>query len=227
MKLNETKYFKLLQRINLRSVYLNFKLFPINTAMKLPLLISNRTFIEDINKNSLILDCKVVSGLIQIGYGNLSVFDYKKSRSVLKINGSCIFKGHVRIGHGSKIIITKNGILELGNNFMINAESTIITTNKITIKNDVLLSWDVLIMDDDLHEIIDQETLLQINTSKEIIINNGVWVGARSLILKGSIIPQNSIISANSTVTGVYSEQNVIYGVSPLKILKRNVSWKL
>lgn len=224
--MSNSKYLKLMKRINLRSIYLNFKLFPIKTALKFPLLISNRTLIDAFQKDSLVFDCEVSTGLIQIGYGNLSVFDYKKSRSVLQINGKLIVKGKIRIGQGSKIIVTNNGVLELGYNFMINAESTIIATNKITIKNDVLLSWDVLIMDSDLHEIIDNETLGQVNKSKEIIINEHVWIGARSIILKGSSIPDNVIIAANSTVVSAFEKCNVIYGGNPLRILKSNVSWK-
>lgn len=224
--MNSNKYIKLIKRINLRSIYLNFKLFPIKTALKLPLLISNRTLIDAFQKDSLVFDCEVSTGLIQIGYGNLTVFDYKKSRSVLQINGKLIVKGKIRIGHGSKIIVTNNGVLELGDNFMINAESTIIATNKITIKNDVLLSWDVLIMDSDLHEIIDNTTLKQINKSKEIIINKHVWIGARCLILKGSSIPENAIIAANSTVVCALEGHNVIYGGNPMRVLKNNISWK-
>lgn len=224
--MNPNKYLKLIKRLNLRSIYLNFKFFPIKTALKFPLLVSNKTLIAAFEKKCLVFDCEIITGLVQIGYGNLSVFDYEKSRSVLKINGKLIVKGKVRIGHGSKIIVTDNAILELGDNFMINAESTIIATNKITIKNDVLLSWDVLIMDSDLHEIIDNDTLEQVNNSKEIIINKHVWIGARSLILKGSSIPENAIIAANSTVFNSLEVKNVIYGGNPLRVLKENISWK-
>jgi acetyltransferase-like isoleucine patch superfamily enzyme len=224
--MNTNKVLKFLKRVNLRSVYLNFKLFPIKIAFKFPLLVSRRTLISKFSPNSIDFDCEVIPGLIQIGYGNLSVFDYKRSRSVLEITGKIIVRGHVRIGHGSKIIVTKKGLLDLGNNFMVNSESTIIATNKITIKNDVLLSWDILIMDDDLHQIIDNDSLVHINKSKEIVINEHVWIGARSMILKGSSIPSNVIIAANAIVTNSLSESNAIYGGNPVKILKRNVSWE-
>jgi len=227
IKTSRSSIIKFLVRINIRSIYFNFKIFPFKIAMKLPLLISKRTYISKLKRGRIILDCEISPGIIQIGYGKLAVFDYKRSRSVIEVTGKLIVKGNVRIGFGSKIIVGDNGILELGDNFMINAESTIIALKKITIKNDVLLAWDILIMDDDLHAIIDKDTMLQVNKSREIIICEHVWIGARVLILKGSTIPAHSVVAANSVVTGTHNQPYTVLGGGPVKILRKNSTWRM
>ena len=59
----------------------------------------------------IIIDCPISTGLIQFGYGNVGVFDNKKSRSIWEVSGTVIFKGKCNIGHGSKISVGDCGKL--------------------------------------------------------------------------------------------------------------------
>ena len=65
--------------------------------------------------------------MISIGYGEVGIFDMKRSRSIWQVYGEVVFKGKANIGHGSKISVDKNGTLELGNNFKTTAESAIVS----------------------------------------------------------------------------------------------------
>ena len=60
------------------------------------------------------------------------------------ILGKIIFNGKASIGHGCKLSIENNGILEIGKNLTISAETSIICHKGIKIGNDCLFSWDVL-----------------------------------------------------------------------------------
>jgi len=221
-----SKTLKFLRKVNVRSLYYNLKLLPFSQAIKMPILISNRVLISSL-KGSIVLNGEVSPGLVQIGYGRVGIFDYVRSRSVIDIDGTMRCNGKVRIGHGSKIHVGPSGELVLGDNFLINAESTIVANSKVTFGNNVLLSWDVLVMDDDFHSIIDVATKKQINTPKPIVIGSHVWIGARCLILKGSVMPDNSILAANTMLAGKLQKEGSVYGGNPVKVIKENIEWLL
>lgn len=107
----------------------------------------------------------------------------------------------------------------------ITAKSTIVCRKKITLSDDCLISWDVLIMDTDFHKIYDNSQC-RVNDDCEIIIGKHCWIGCRSLVLKGSTIPNNSIIAAGSIVTTHEENENTIYS-SFGRIIKENAIWHL
>lgn len=194
-------------------------------AMYLPIWISRRVYILEA-KGRLFIDGKISPGMIQYGYGDIAIFDKRRSRSIWHITGNIIFSGKARIGHGTKISVGKTGTLKIGDNFNVSAESSIICHKSIQIGNNCLMSWDVLIMDTDVHKIKEISGEI-INKPSEIIIGNDVWIGCRCLILKGANIPNGNIIAANSTVAkSNHSKENCIV-VDGTKILKEQITWEL
>ena len=133
------------------------------------------------------------------------------------------FKGSARIGHGSKIGVV--GELVLGDNFRITAESAIVAHKKVVIGANVLVSWDVLIMDTDMHHIHAQDGSC-INAPSEVNIGNRVWIGCRSLILKGVTLPEGIIVAASTTVTRSVNCLNAIIGGNPARIIRENITWR-
>lgn len=60
---------------------------------------------------------------------------------------------------------------------------------------------------------------------QQTIINDNCWIGARTIILAGSIVSSGCIIGANSLFGLKNCEENCVYGGSPAKIIKkRNIS---
>ena len=53
---------------------------------------------------------------------------------------------------------------------------------------------------------------------------NHVWIGCRSLILKGVNISDNVIVAANSTISRNIDEEFVVVGSNG--VLKENVGWE-
>lgn len=83
-------------------------------------------------------------------------------------------------------------------------------------------------MDTDFHKIYSLESREQLNKNEEIIIGDKCWIGCRSLILKGALLPDNTILAANSLVTNNKKSKtpsNSIIGGTPLKVLKEGVFW--
>lgn len=200
------------------------KYLPLNQAIKLPILISSKVYLR-VTAGEIIIDSQVETGLIRIGYGDVGIFDNKNSRSIWEVYGTIVFKGKCNIGHGSKISVGRNGKLILGKNFSISAETSIVAFSEIQFGNDCLLSWDILVMDTDLHKLMDVYEQV-INTPKPIIVGNNVWICCRSLILKGTVIPDNCVIGASSTLSKVLDRKNSLYAGSPCKLIKEDISWE-
>lgn len=76
----------------------------------------------------------------------------------------------------------------------------------------------------DSHSIIDNETKKRINLAQNILIENHVWIGAHSIILKGVNIKSNTIIRTNSLVTKSIPSNCIAAGI-PAKIIKNNIDW--
>ena len=92
----------------------------------------------------------------------------------------------------------------------------------IALGENVMLSWDDLVMDSDFHPI--REGAMEKSVSRPIMIGDDVWVGCRTTILKGCTVPDGCIVAANSTVTRTYQEKHCLITTSG--VVKHNVFWK-
>ena len=208
-----------------KTLIINLKYFPIKTALKLPILVSNNVCLKKVS-GDIILDTNIRTGIIKIGFGDIGIFDKNRSRSIWQVSGRIIFKGKSNIGHGSKISVNKQGKLILGDEFKISAESSIICNNNITFGDNCLISWDCLIMDTDFHKVFNMYNE-RLNNDKPIVIGSNVWIGCRNTILKGTVIGDNVIVAANSNVCGYVEGENQIIGGNPIKTLKNDVYWEM
>ena len=165
--------------------------------------------------------------MIRIGLDSVGIFDNKKSRSIWQVQGggNVIFDGNCFIGHGCKISVGSGAILMFGNDFICTAESTITVVKKISFGAGCILSWGILIMDTDWHTITDYDNNI-INAPKSIVIGNNVWIGCRSIIMKGVNIAAGTVVAAGSIITKDILEQNCIVGKNPVQVIKRNILWK-
>lgn len=220
------QFLKFFRRINFKSIRFNLKYLPLRDALKFPFLIANNIVLQEMN-GKITIEQPIKTGMIQLGYsyGGVALFDKKRSKGFWQVSGTVIFKGSARIGHGAKISVGSKGTLELGDNFALTAESSIIVKERITFGSDCLISWDCLFMDSDFHKIYNNEGKW-INKPTRISVGNKVWIGCRNLILKGSTIANNAIIGANSVVNKELEEPASIYVGNPVKLIKKNVKWE-
>ena len=63
------------------------------------------------------------------------------------------------------------------------------------------------------------------NSPKEIIIGNHVWLCAKSTILKGTVISDNSVIGFGTVISGKYTESNVLVAGMQSQIKKKEIDW--
>lgn len=163
---------------------------------------------------------------IRIGFGNVPIFDTKRSRTLFSNQGTIYFKGRAKIGHGGKVVVEKNAYLTIGNHFNMSAESIIYCCYKITFGDYNLLSWQAQFLDSDQHEIYDKDVQdIVINPPAEIKTGDSVWFCSRINVVKGVTIPSNCVIAANSNVVSKLTDNFCIYGGNPAKVIKRNICW--
>ena len=91
---------------------------------------------------------------------------------------------------------------------------------------DIQFSWDCLVMDSDTHKIYGNHSGM-INPDQEVKIGDKVWIGCRTTILKGCVIPDNCVIGAGSLVTGTEFTPNSIIIGSPAKSVRTIDGWEL
>lgn len=164
--------------------------------------------------------------MFRFGFGNVGIFDKRYERSMLQIDGEIVLHGKVFIGHGSRLCVGQNGILEFRNNFMNSAKTTIVCQKKMSFGNNIVISWNTLIMDTDWHPIKDTKTeeIYFGAVEKPVIIGDGVWIGARGVILKGTEIAKGCIVAANSTCCNKkYREPECLLAGNPATVHKSNV----
>ena len=119
----------------------------------------------------------------------------------------------------------ENSVIKIGDKTSIEeARITSFEPYKIEIGKDCMFSADIVIMNTDVHKIYDTTTKLKTNEGKEISIGNHVWLGIRTIVLKGVNIGDNSIVAAGSIVTKDVKANTVVSG-NPARQLKENRNW--
>lgn len=151
-----------------------------------------------------------------IFHGNVLFSRYPLSE--ILIGHNCIFVSHSYInyrGINHKCILQtgqQNAFIHIGNNCGFSGVS-IVSDIGVTIGNNVMVGANVVIGDREDHREIYNVP------PKEIIIEDNVWIGMNSIIMKGVRIGTNTIIAAGSVVTKEIPA-NCIAGGIPCKYIK-------
>lgn len=160
---------------------------------------------------------------IHLGKNYNNLYSRKGLYTNIIIGGTIIFEGNAVIYHGSNVNVAKGATLVLGDDFELGCSSNIFVSEYIEFGSSCMLSWNITVMDTDMHGIYDL-TGKFINPAKQIKIGNNVWIGCDTTILKGSIINDGCVIAAKSLINKQIDDSNSI--ISDHRIIKRNVYWQ-
>lgn len=140
----------------------------------------------------------------------------------VRINSSH-WSNPIGIGFKTYFQIIGTGQLIIDDNCGI-SNSAFTCAKKIYVGKNVYIGSGCKIYDTDFHPINPNDRFGQCKNSaatvtKEIVINDGAFIGGGSFILKGTIIGENSVIGAGSVVSGSVPA-NQIWGGNPAKYIK-------
>ena len=110
---------------------------------------------------------------------------------------------------GAKIRIRKGAVCIIGSNTSVNSDNMIACHERITIGNNVQFSPNVQIYDHDHDFRVDGGIPEKEYQTAPVKIGNNVWVGANTVILRGTMIGDNCVIGAGSIVRGVVPDNSV------------------
>ena len=122
------------------------------------------------------------------------------------------------------LVARYGGQISIGANTGISG-STIYAMDRITIGRDVLIGGNCKIIDNDFHPLrAEQRNPQKVEDIKKrpIVIDDGCFIGANSIILKGTTMGKNCVVGAGSVVSGTFPD-NVIVAGNPAKIVKQNL----
>ena len=140
----------------------------------------------------------------QIIIGDHCTFLSKKNANLIGINRPCMF---------STLHSSYKAVIHIGNNC--GFSGTVVAAFKhISIGNNVRCGANTLITDSDWH--LDD---YRSGEPQDVNIEDNVWLGVNSVILKGVTIGANTIIGANSVVTKNIPA-NVIAAGNPCRVIK-------
>jgi acetyltransferase-like isoleucine patch superfamily enzyme len=119
----------------------------------------------------------------------------------------------VGIWSGARIEVLPGGLLTIGKGTYINRGTSIVCGERVDIGANCMISWDVVIMDTDQHE------LPGVRSVAPVVIGDGVVIGCRTLILKGVTIGDGAVIGAGSIVTRDISPYTIAVG-QPARVVR-------
>ena len=123
------------------------------------------------------------------------------------------------------IIVAKNGGKIVINEGVGMSGGTIYSMESITIGRNTDIGSGCKIIDNDFHLLPYSERYpverLGLLKKRPVVIGEGCFLGANSIILKGTTLGKNVVVGAGSVVSGTFPD-NVIIAGNPARIIKDN-----
>lgn len=98
-------------------------------------------------------------------------------------------------------------------------------TGTITIGKDCMISKRVYLSVSDIHPIYDRDTGERLNPAASVQIGDHVWLGLRSMIMKGAEIGTGAVVAAGAVVSGQVPPHTIVAG-TPARVVRENVEWR-
>jgi acetyltransferase-like isoleucine patch superfamily enzyme len=114
---------------------------------------------------------------------------------------------------------SKTATVQIGEFSFLNRRAEITCQDSVIIGDECVISWDVSIMDTDLHRLAPEEPI-----SAPVRIGDRVWIGTRATILKGVTIGDGAVVAAAAVVTKDVPPRTLVAGV-PAKVIRTDVTW--
>lgn len=188
----------------LKTVYVNFRIFPFKVAIKLPLQVGWRVDFRNIYRGCVKINDGTATKrfMVKVGISPIPMISTKNDYTLIRFaKGGCITVGDdILIHNGVSLITSEGGLIHIGSDCMINQRTKIYSQKGVTIGNHCSIGWECQILDSDCHLVFNENKGTIGNPIGEIKIGDNVWIASRSSVMKGVTLPSYSIVSGNSVV---------------------------
>lgn len=219
------EYFKLLLRLNiLKTIYLNFRVFPWSTAIKIPIYIFGPVKFPNLS-GQVSIEGLIRRGMIQFGCDDENIIATHEPTRIY-VSGKLVFRGSCKFAKATQILVWDKGVLEIGDSSWLGSFTKVVVFGSVSIGKNFMSSWECQIFDTDFHFIINKSNKTVADNIKPVTIGERVWLGSRVSVLKGTALPDETIVAASSLCNANYSERysnSIILGGVPAKLLTENV----
>ena len=153
-------------------------------------------------KGKILLPSEISKNMIVIGSDHE---DYTASsgKAELNLQGTWKLNGPLRIGHDSSIAIGKNALLETGSETYLGRDTQIHCYRHVCIGNGVF-AGEMYVCDSTIHQILSGGNPKVMHG--EVVVGDGVYLGFRTTLLKGTVIPAASVVGSGAVCTSDFSK---------------------
>lgn len=137
----------------------------------------------------------------------------------------------IRIGadaylHGFINVITNGAVLTIGaRTTMVQGSLQLHEPTTMTVGEDCMISSQVFLAVSDMHPVFDRATGDRVNPGGSVSVGDHVWLGLRTMVLKGAAIGSGSVTAAGSIVSGVVPPHVIVAG-APARVVRQNIEWR-
>lgn len=204
----------------LATLWVNFRSFPLNQAIKLPMFVYGRPRIYA-TSGSMRIEGKVKTGMIQFNVVRAGAPSLMSIQSEFYNRGTIKFHGNSEIGTGNRIVVSKKGILSLGNFTKISDMCNIGCFSLIDIGELTRIAHRCQLLDSNYHFVANFNKMNIAHHTYPIKIGSNCWIGNSTTIAGGTVLPDYTIVGSNSLVNKSVKNipENSIIGGIPAKLI--------
>ena len=125
-------------------------------------------------------------------------------------NSKLVIGKKLKMHNGAKVRVRKGGSLKIGQNFGMSNGCVVTAYEYIEIGDNVMLGPNVLIYDQDHDYRVEGGVSAMKYKTSPIKIGHNVWIGANTIVLKGTSIGDNCVIGAGSIISGEIPDNCVV-----------------
>lgn len=153
--------------------------------------------------------CEQVGSMVTVR-GRLRV----EGGGTIRIGNRCSLWSHMGT---TQLYADREALLEIGDDTFINTACILSASERISIGRNCQVANQVIIMDGDFHGVENRDDK---GKSGAIIIEDGVWLATRCMVLKGVRVGRGATVAAGAVVTKDVAPYTLVAGV-PARVIRK------
>lgn len=131
-----------------------------------------------------------------------------------------LVSGRIQVMRNATLSIGYDAKMRIGDGTYFNDGSHVVCDAQMTFGPGCAIAWDALVSDTDVHKVVAGEHCAPVD------IGAHCWIGAKSVILKGTTLGEGAVVAAGAVVTRDVPAHCLVAG-APAKVLLDNIDWRL